>query len=122
MKKLLMAFLLGLSLFLVACGGDDGSQEPAETEDATETEEVEAEESEDEATDEGEGEAVSAVEELYEDSCASCHAGDFALTPGGEDFSVAELEEIILDGIGDMPAIDVSDEEATLIAEYLTNE
>lgn len=102
MRKWLLAIVFGSVLVLGACGGDDGGD------DAT--------------SDDGESESVTAeVEELVKDNCASCHSGDFGLTPGDTGFSEDELVDIIKDGIGDMPSIDVSDDEATEIAKYLAD-
>jgi len=102
MKKWLLAIVFGSVLVLGACGGDDGGS--------------------DAASGEGESESVASdVEELVKDNCASCHSGDFELVPGDTGYSKDELVDIIKDGIGSMPAIDVSDDEATAIAEYLAD-
>lgn len=109
MRKWLLAIVFGSVLVLGACGGDDGGNEGDGGDDAS-------------TEDEGASESVTAeVEELVKDNCASCHSGDFGLTPGDTGFSEDELVDIIKDGIGDMPAIDVSDDEATAIAEYLAD-
>ena len=97
MKKWLTVLILGLVLVLGACGGDD------------------AEEAGDDEID------VAAAEELVKSNCASCHSGDFELVPGDYDLSLEEMEDIILNGVGEMPAIDVTDEEATLISKYLVD-
>jgi|SRR5690625_1281140 len=97
MRKWLLAIVLGSILVLGACGGGD------------------------DASDDG-GESVAAeAEELVKDNCASCHSGDFELVAGETGFSADELEDIIKEGIGGMPSIDVSDDEATAIAEYLAD-
>lgn len=64
MKKWLMAVMFGAVLVLGACGGgDDGaSEEPAEEES-------------------GETVDAGAAEDIYKESCASCHGGDLE---GGE--------------------------------------
>lgn len=97
MKKWLLAVVLGSILVLGACGGGDSD-------------------------DGGDSESVSAeTEELVKDNCASCHSGDFELVAGDTGYSADEIEDIIKDGIGGMPSIDVSDDEATAIAEYLAD-
>jgi len=106
MKKWLLAIVFGSVLVLGACGGDDGGGDGAGSDEA----------------EAGESESVVAdVEELVKDNCASCHSGDFELVPGDTGFSKDELVDIIKEGIGSMPAIDVSDDEATAIAEYLAD-
>lgn len=118
MKRLLV-MLLGLSIVLGACNG--GTEDLSENTDAVTEEEAEATENKSDTEEEEgrlEGGTIS-PEELIENSCAECHAGDFALNEGAYDMSLEEMEDIILNGIGTMPAIDVNDDEATAIAEYL---
>lgn len=49
-------------------------------------------------------------EELYQQSCAACHANDLGGGAGpdliqvGEDYSLEEIEDIIIYGKGEMPA------------------
>src|SRR5690625_6439117 len=114
MKKWLFAVLLGAALVLGACGGsDDGAnEEPAE--DNT------AEESNDGAVD------TAAAEEIYESNCASCHGGDLSggagpdLTAVGAEYSADEIQDIIENGKGSMPAQEqVSEDDARTVAEWL---
>ncbi|HLS07418.1 MAG TPA: cytochrome c [Bacillota bacterium] len=108
MKKWLLALGLGSILVLGACGGggDDGGGESSDGGDSS----------------------VAAGEEAYQDSCASCHGGDLeggagpALDNVGADYSVEEIEDIIENGTGSMPAMkNISDEDRTAIAEWLTS-
>lgn len=134
MKKWLMAVIFASMLALAACGGgDDGeTEEPAETPDTEQPAEDETddglddEDATDEDADEGDSTVdASAAEEIYKQSCASCHAADLTggagpdLTTTGADFSVEEIEDIINDGIGSMPAGLVPEDEATVLAEWL---
>lgn len=109
MKKWLMAILFGSVLVLGACGGGDDA-------------------SDDGAADEGDAVEVSAGEEAYKDSCASCHGQDLTggagddLTEVGAKYSADEIADIIENGVGSMPAQkNVSDEDRTAIAEWLAS-
>lgn len=97
MRKWLVTMLIGILFALGACSN--------ETEEATsEAGEVDVEE----------------MEEILKDSCISCHSGDFALSAGETDLPVEDIQDLILNGIGTMPAIDsVSEEEALELAKYL---
>lgn len=104
-----MAILLGSALVLGACGGgdDDTSDDGGDSGDTVET---------------------SAGEQAYKDSCASCHGGNLEGGAGtelvgvGDKYSAEEIEDIIADGIGSMPPQkQVSDEDRTAIAEWLSN-
>lgn len=113
MKKWLFAVLLGAALVLGACGGsdDNANEEPAE--DNT------AEESNDGAVD------TAAAEEIFESNCSSCHGGDLSggagpdLTKVGSDHSADDIKDIIENGKGSMPAQNVSEEDATTLADWL---
>src|SRR5699024_2016437 len=65
-------------------------------------------------------------EEAYANSCASCHGGDLTggvgpdLTSVGGSLSEADIEAIINDGQGTMPGGLVSPDQATEIAEWLS--
>lgn len=114
MKKGLMAILFGLLFVLGACGGSDDQT----VEDEAKEEVVDEEVTEEESKEVEEG-AVVDPEELVKDHCASCHTGDFQLVAGESEQSFEEMKEIILEGIGSMPAIEVTEEEADAISEYL---
>ncbi|WP_188206694.1 c-type cytochrome [Alkalibacillus aidingensis] len=101
MKKTLFAVLFGFVLILAACGGggDDG--------DASET---------------------AAGEDLYQQNCAACHGGDLSggagpsLENAGDDFDHDEVVSIILEGYGGMAPVDVSEDEASDIADFVTSQ
>ena len=117
MKKwYVIAIVFGFLLIVRACSdknndGTANTESTEETQDETNTNDADSE-----------GEAVD-PEELVESNCASCHGDGFELVPGETNLSVEEIEDIIKNGIGSMPAIDsVTDEEATIIADYLAQE
>jgi len=67
------------------------------------------------------------ADEIYKNSCASCHGGDLTgesapdLTEVGSRISEDEIEEIIINGTdGGMPAGLVEDEQAEALAEWLS--
>lgn len=65
-------------------------------------------------------------EDLFKSNCATCHGDDLsgdsapALTDVGSKLSEEEIEDIIINGTGDMPAGQASNEEAPIIAEWLS--
>jgi cytochrome c551 len=109
-KKKLLALLFGSALVLAACGGGD---------DATE----------DTGTDTTGGETTTAdagdAEKLYNQKCSSCHGGDLtggvgpALDTAGANLSKEDIEGIIANGQGAMPAGLLSGDEASQVAEWL---
>lgn len=64
---------------------------------------------------------------LYEDNCSLCHGSDGKLGASGAkdltatQFGTGEIREIILHGKGAMRPINVSEEEAATIAEYVNS-
>ncbi|WP_059102647.1 cytochrome c550 [Shouchella shacheensis] len=62
-------------------------------------------------------------EETAMNSCISCHGGDLTGGMGPDltslDLSQEEIVDIILNGQGSMPAIDLQPEEADAVAQYL---
>ncbi|WP_026908990.1 cytochrome c551 [Paucisalibacillus globulus] len=111
MKKWLVAMLFGSALVLGACGGDDGDDNGATSDTGNES-----------------GETASAVEDVYESSCAACHGADLSGGAGpnlaaiGADYSVDELKDIIANGTdGNMPAFSgkLSDDEIQQLADWL---
>lgn len=132
MKKWLMAVIFASVLALAACGGGDGgeTEDPADT--GTDTEQPAEDTTDEDATDgdADEGDSTvdaSAAEEVYKQSCASCHAADLSggagpdLTAVGADYSADEIEDIINNGIGTMPAGLVPADDATLLANWLAD-
>lgn len=72
------------------------------------------------------GEVTSDAEGIFASSCASCHGADLSggvgpdLTTIGSTLSQAEIEDVINNGIGTMPPGLVNPEEATILAEWLS--
>lgn len=111
MKKWLMAIVFGIVLVLGACGGggdDGGSEEPAEEES-------------------GETVDAGAAEDIYKESCASCHGGDLGggagpdLTSVGSDLSQDEIETQIEEGGDGMPPGLVSGDDLTTLSAWLAD-
>ncbi|HLR65671.1 cytochrome c551 [Virgibacillus alimentarius] len=119
MKKWLLAILFGSALVLGACGGgNDNANDEPEDNATEETEENGAEE-------EGGTVDTAAAEEIFESNCASCHGADLSggagpdLTKAGADHSADEIKDIIQNGKGSMPAQQVSEDDATTLADWL---
>ncbi|WP_281975968.1 cytochrome c551 [Halobacillus litoralis] len=130
MKKLMFALFMGLILVLSACGGggDEENADDNTTEEQEGSEESTEEGADEGSTDGGDGETVDAqaAEEVYQNSCASCHGGELgggfgpSLQKVGADHSADEIVEIIQNGKGSMPAQEqVSEEDAQLVASWL---
>lgn len=120
MKKWLMAVLLGTVLVLGACGGDT-AEEDTGVDEGTDTEE---------ATEDDAGDATvdsSAAEDAYQQSCASCHGDDLSggvgpdLSAIGSSMSADEIEDVIENGVGSMPAGLLSGDDATAVSEWLAD-
>jgi|SRR5690625_516487 len=95
MKKWLVAVLVGSALVLGACGGSDGEATP---------------------------------DEIYKKNCASCHGQDLSGGAGpdlatiGSKYSAQEIEDIIENGIGNMPAQKkVAEDDRTTLAQWLSD-
>lgn len=64
-------------------------------------------------------------EEIYAQSCAGCHGKDLSGNNGpdlqkvGDSFSAEEIRDIILEGYGDMPPVQLSPEESEALSEWL---
>lgn len=110
MKKWLLAIVFGAVLVLGACGGDNSGNDnnAANNNDNSST--------------------VAAGEEAYtKNNCSSCHGGNLegsgsipALDKVGADHSAEDIENIIQNGQGNMPAqAQVSDEDRAEIASWL---
>jgi|SRR5699024_8128592 len=75
---------------------------------------------------EEQGEVATDPEEIYANSCASCHGEDLSggagpdLTQAGSNLSGDEIHDIIMNGQGTMPGGLVGNEEADLLAEWLS--
>lgn len=136
LKKYLMAGGLSLVLVLGACGGDDGADD---TDDAS-TEEETTEETADDAADEEAAEEEASEEDdggastgdvdaegIAQDSCASCHGGDFSGGMGpalaGTDMSEDDFNDIVRNGEGSMPPFSedhIDDEELSALYTYFS--
>lgn len=108
MNKKLLALLLGTSLVLAACGGDKADDKPADGGDS--------------------GTTADAGQEakLYDNKCASCHGQNFEggvgpdLTKVGASLSKDDIEKLIVEGKGSMPAGQLQGEEAAQVATWLS--
>lgn len=73
-----------------------------------------------------EGETTDDPEALFSNNCAACHGEDLSgnsgpdLTQIGNQLSADEIKQIILEGQGNMPPIDVADPQAEEIAQWLS--
>ncbi|MCM3714638.1 c-type cytochrome [Halalkalibacter oceani] len=118
MKKFLL--VLGAVFALTACGG--GGEEPAPADEAP----VDEAPAEDAA---GEGEEAAgdfdaeAARTTYEASCIGCHGGNLEGGVGpalaGTELSAEEIEHVILNGQGTMPAQNLPEEDANNIAQWI---
>ncbi|MFC7063332.1 cytochrome c551 [Halobacillus seohaensis] len=123
MKKTLWVILMGMILVLGACGGggDDETGDGGGG-DNGDTANEEGNNNDEETADVD----VAAAEEVYEQSCASCHGGDMggnvgpALTDVGANYSSEEIAKIIHEGKGDMPAQNVEEADAQLLGDWLS--
>ncbi|MBM7597942.1 mono/diheme cytochrome c family protein [Virgibacillus halotolerans] len=87
-----------------------------------------ADEGNDEATEEEsqDGETSDDPEEIFESNCASCHGADLSggagpdLTKVGSDHSEEEIHDIAVNGTGSMPPGMATDEEAEVLAKWLS--
>lgn len=111
MKKKLLAVLFGAVLVLGACGGggsDDGNKNGNNN-----------------AANNNDSTNVSAGEEVYQNKCAGCHGADLSGVSGpglqevGAKLSADEIADIIENGTGGMPAINMSDEDREALSEWL---
>ena len=65
--------------------------------------------------------------QLFKNSCSACHGGDLTggvgpnLTKVGSEFSQGEIEKIINEGKGSMPAKLIDESQATKVAEWLAS-
>lgn len=117
LKNLLLALGLGTTLALGACGGSDDSS----SSDSSSTKE--------ESTmndDSSKTETAVDAEKIFANNCASCHGNNLEgnvgpnLTKVGSKYSSEEIQEIIKNGKGQMPAgILKEDEEIVAVADWL---
>lgn len=108
-KQKLLTLLLGTSLVLAACGGEEESKE---TNSGSNSEDTTA--------------SANVGEDLYQKSCVGCHGGNLEGTVGpaldkvGNSLSKEEIETIILEGAGGMPGGLVTGDDASQLAEWLS--
>ncbi|OKL36443.1 cytochrome c551 [Domibacillus mangrovi] len=128
MKKSLLALILGSSVALAACGG--GNDAAKDTEKAVDEVEQNTENAVDETeqkTENGVGETTTSAagEEVYKQSCLSCHGGNLeggfgpALDKVGAKYSKDEILDIIHNGKGQMPANVAEGADAEAVASWL---
>ncbi|MCM3760663.1 c-type cytochrome [Alkalihalobacillus oceani] len=116
MKKFLL--VLGAVFALTACGG--GGEEPAPVDEAP----VDEAPADDAAGEEAAGDFdAEAARTSYEASCIGCHGGNLQGGAGpalaGTELSVEEIEDVILNGQGTMPAQNIPQEDANNIAQWI---
>ncbi|WP_119182604.1 cytochrome c551 [Exiguobacterium sp. OS-77] len=119
LKNLLLTLGLGTTLALAACGGSDDSS----SSDSSSTKE--------ESTmndDSSKTETAVDAEKIFANNCASCHGNNLEgnvgpnLTKVGSKYSSEEIQEIIKNGKGQMPAgILKEDEEIVAVADWLAD-
>lgn len=106
MKGKLIGLFVGASLVLAACSG--GGNEAGENKDNG-------------------GSTASAAEQVYKQSCASCHGQNLEGQVGpnlqkvGSKYSKDEIKQIIEKGRGGMPAGVIQGEDVDKVAEWLAS-
>lgn len=109
MKKKLLALLFGSALILSACGGGEEAADPGNG-----------------GGDTGGDASHAQAEKLYKASCSSCHGGNLEgrvgpdLTEVGSRYTKEEIEDIIVNGKGQMSGGFLKGEEAAAVAEWLS--
>ncbi|WP_027409303.1 cytochrome c551 [Anoxybacteroides tepidamans] len=107
MKMKLAGLLLGTSLVLAACGGGN--------------------EANDNNKNNGGGATSSAAEQIFQQSCASCHGQNLEGKVGpnlqkvGSKYSKDEIKQIIEKGRGGMPAGVIKGADVDKVAEWLAS-
>ncbi len=115
MKKKLLAFLMGTTLVLAACGGGTAKKEENNGTTGGET-----------TTGETTANAGDA-QKFFDQKCSSCHGGELqggvgpALDKEGTKLTKEEIENIIANGQGAMPAGLLKGDEASVVAEWLAS-
>ncbi|MBK3495989.1 cytochrome c [Viridibacillus sp. YIM B01967] len=106
MKKTLLALLLGSALVLGACGGKEKVKEEGTA--GTETVKIDA-------------------EKIAQANCISCHGetlegrGNFPnISKIGATLSKDEILDVVKNGKGNMPKINISSDEAEAVAKWLS--
>lgn len=110
MKKKLLTILFGSMLVLAACGGGD------------------ADESEGNGGADNGADETAHGEELYLQNCSQCHGNDLqggtgpSLEDVGSEYDTGEIVTIIQEGLPAMPAINMDDDDAQAIADWLVEQ
>lgn len=119
LKNLLLALGLGTTLALAACGGSDDSS----SDDSSSTKEESTM-----SDDSSKTETAVDAEKIFANNCASCHGNNLEgnvgpnLTKVGSKYSSEEIQEIIKNGKGQMPAgLLKEDEEIVAVADWLAD-
>lgn len=147
-KKMLFAILFGVLLVLGACGGGTNNNNDGNVNDPNDNAQNNLQDNLDEngqnnmdgnAGNNNEGNTgdntndnagttdVALAEQAYKNKCSGCHGGDLgggmgpALTNTGANYSVEEIEDIIQNGKGSMPAVPMEDDERRTVAEWLAD-
>lgn len=124
-----MLLLFGLILVLSACGGNDEAENNTEnnTGNNTSTNDTTQNEADNQGANEGNGTVdVAQAEKIFSNTCAQCHGGNLEgaggpnLTQVGAKYDKGEIEHIINEGQGGMPGGMVTEEEASILAAWLS--
>lgn len=117
--------VLGIVLVIVISVVGINQRDAMESDDDdADTEEQSDEDKGDEDAEEGD---TDDPEDIFEDNCASCHGDDLSGDMGpnlqevGDRHSEDEIEDIIMNGKGDMPAGLVEEDEADTLADWLAD-
>lgn len=137
MKSKLLALLFGSALVLSACGGggDDGGEDATtDNGEDTQTEEGTNGDTGSDGGESTEGEGggdgavdTAAAEEIYQQTCAGCHANDLSGQVGpslqtiGSKLDKSQIADIIKNGQGGMPAQNLSEEETDTVSAWLAS-
>lgn len=115
MRKYVLALAIGTGLVLSGCGGGDDTDTTAPSENNNAATEAPA--------------TTASGEELYKQSCASCHGQNLegrgnapALATVGSTYSAEEIQNIILNGKGTMPPGILQGEDAAAVAAWLAEQ
>lgn len=115
LKNLLLAAGLGATLVLGACGSDDSSSSDTSKKDESTM-----------SDDSAKTETAVDAEKIFANNCASCHGNNLEgnvgpnLTKVGAKYSSKEIQKIIKNGKGQMPAgILKDDKEIVAVADWL---
>ncbi|ACB61872.1 cytochrome c class I [Exiguobacterium sibiricum 255-15] len=116
LKNLLLAAGLGATLVLGACGSDDSSSSDTSKDESTMSD------------DSSKTNTAVDAEKIFANNCASCHGNNLEgnvgpnLTKVGAKYSSEEIQKIIKNGKGQMPAgILKDDKEIVAVADWLAD-